>query len=88
MTVAVNLNDKPEFGTIEIYDVIVNRFLAKEFVFGELPHAEDFVPDFAFGNGRVFAVFTGTGGEVLVVGEKGKINCKPLPSPPLVRGGI
>jgi hypothetical protein len=47
---------------------------------GELPLSQDFIPDFAFGHGGIFSVFTGTGCEVFVVGEKSGI--KPLPTSP------
>jgi hypothetical protein len=95
VAVAVYFYDQPEFGTVEIHDVVVYGFLTKKFVLSELPHAENFVPDFAFGLGRIFAVFTGAFGQVFVVGEEGRVKDRRLfrsqrqtpPPPPLIRGG-
>jgi hypothetical protein len=60
VAVAVYFNDQPEFGTIEIDDVVVYGLLTEKFVTGKLPHAENFVPNFAFGLSRILAVFAGT----------------------------
>ena len=39
------------------------------------------------GVSRIAAVFTGALCQVFVVGEKNRFKTKPLPTPPLIRGG-
>ena len=93
VAVAVDFNDKAEFGTIEDDDIGTDRLLAQEFVFAELLAAQDYLPKQGFSGCGVATAFASEGGQAIVVGKE----FKPLPGPsnrkrrwrdlPLVRGG-
>nr|WP_264180715.1 hypothetical protein [Quatrionicoccus australiensis] len=90
VTVAVDFDDQIESGAVEIDDVGANGFLPEEFVAEKLPVAQDFLPDQIFGRRWLLAVCAGESSQALFVGEKFVLwggGLKPLPSPPLFRGG-
>ena len=69
MAVAVDFDDKLQFGTVEIGDVGTDGLLTQEFIAVELAVAQEFLPESGFGWGGVLAVGAGVGGEFWVVGE-------------------
>jgi len=68
MAITIDFNHEAEFGTVKINNVITNRLLPEKFVTRKLPHAQDVVPDFVFGGGGIFSIFTGQSGVAFVVG--------------------
>ena len=62
MAVAVDFDDKLQFGTVEIGDVGADGLLTQEFVAVELAVAQEFLPEGGFGWGGVLAVSAGEGG--------------------------